>query len=304
MRQWVGELADPVDADRHGRAVAEEDLRVARVAGPAGAARRDEGARQQRRGARQVRDEGGHRTDHLAGRRVLHDLPVDDGPDVQILRVGDLVGGDDERPGRREPVERLAPRPLRLGELDVARRDVVDDGVAPHVRQRIGLGDVLRRPTDDDAELGFVVDRLAERARPRRRLLVGGQRVRPQHEDGGRGVGLQAQFAGVRRVVQADGEHHGGSGDRRTEGETLQRDARRVRGCRGHARAGIVAARDQLRQVVRCAVVEARNRDGAARGHHDQLRMRRSGQDDVGQAHRPRLPWPSDPGCGAIGFRP
>ena len=40
-------------------------------------------------------------------------------------------------PGRGEAVERLAARPLRLAELDVAGRDVVDDRVAPHVVERV-----------------------------------------------------------------------------------------------------------------------------------------------------------------------
>ena len=91
---------------------------------------------------------------------------------MQILRVGDLVRGDHERPRRREAVERLAARPLRFGVLDVARGDVVDHGVAPDVRERVLGRDILRGRADDHAELGLVVDGLAERSRPGRRGVV------------------------------------------------------------------------------------------------------------------------------------
>ena len=94
------ERADAVDPDRHRGPVAKEHLRVPRVAGAARAAGRDQRAGQQGDRLRQVRDERRHRADHLAGRGILQRPAVEDRPDVQVLRVGDLVGGDHERTGR------------------------------------------------------------------------------------------------------------------------------------------------------------------------------------------------------------
>ena len=53
----------------------------------------------------------------------------------QVVRVGHFVGGDQDRPGRREGVERLADHPLLavLLELPVAGGDIVADGVAGDV---------------------------------------------------------------------------------------------------------------------------------------------------------------------------
>ena len=51
----------------------------------------------------------------------------------ELVRVGDFVGGDDGGTERAEGGKALAHRPLRGGELHVARADVVDDGVAVDV---------------------------------------------------------------------------------------------------------------------------------------------------------------------------
>ena len=57
---------------------------------------------------------------------------VDAALNGQRLRVGDLVGGDDDRAERTERVGGLAAHPLLVAELHVARRDVVGHCVAEH----------------------------------------------------------------------------------------------------------------------------------------------------------------------------
>ena len=147
------------------------------------------------------------RAHHLVGRGILQDVPVEVRGEPEVLRVGDLVGGDDDGSGGGEAVERLAARPLRLAELDVACGDVVDDGVAPHVVERIARVHSARGPADDHAELGLVVDLGREVAGPGGGRAVRGERVRPEREHGHRGLGAQLQLGGVGGVVRADGEH-------------------------------------------------------------------------------------------------
>ena len=90
------------------------------------------------------RDEVRDAEDHVGGGVVLADLAVHAAPDPERLGVRDLVGGDDPRTGRRERVERLAADPLRVAELQIARRDVVAARVAEDDVERAGLGHASR----------------------------------------------------------------------------------------------------------------------------------------------------------------
>src|SRR2546430_1923730 len=58
------------------------------------------------------RDQLGDAEDHLRRRGVLQGLAADLAPDPKRLRIGDLFGGDEPRPHRQEPVDRLAEQPL------------------------------------------------------------------------------------------------------------------------------------------------------------------------------------------------
>ena len=91
-------------------------------------------------------------------RAAWSDLVADRAADGQVLRVGDLVGRHQDRAHRAEGVERLAAGPLAVPELEVARRDVVEAGVAEDVVERVGGCYPARRAPDDDGELRFVVD--------------------------------------------------------------------------------------------------------------------------------------------------
>ena len=54
-----------------------------------------------------MRDERRHGAHHLAGRGILHGVAVDDGPDVQVLRIRDLVRGHDDGPVGENPSKDL-----------------------------------------------------------------------------------------------------------------------------------------------------------------------------------------------------
>ncbi len=69
---------------------------------------------------------------------VLDEIAVDAGPQAQLLRIADRRGLDNARAERAEGVEALTADPLSVGELHVAGRDVVGDGVAGDVVERVG----------------------------------------------------------------------------------------------------------------------------------------------------------------------
>src|SRR3954470_19157815 len=157
--------------------------------------------------------------DQVLGAGVLPELAVDPGAQLQVPRVGDLVGGGDPRAPRAEGVSPLGPRPLRLAPLQVAGADVVGDRVA---------GDAATR-THDDRELALVVQpphdlRAAHRpagrgARPRRLL-----------EDDRRLGQLRALLGRVRRVVEADAEDRPRPVDRCQQAHVAQRPGFAARG--------------------------------------------------------------------------
>ena len=94
-----------------------------------------------------------------AGR--LHRLPVQGQRDLDAVVRPRLVGRHERRPARGRPVEDLARHPLRRGELQVARRQVVEQHVAGDVVQGLRLRDVAAAAPDHERDLGLVVHLLA-----------------------------------------------------------------------------------------------------------------------------------------------
>jgi hypothetical protein len=89
------------------------------------------------------------------------DLPVEHGADLERVGIGNLVAGHEHGAERAEGVEALRLAPLAAAErpaLPVARGDVVAAGVAEHVVEGVGAGDVFAAPADDDREFALVVD--------------------------------------------------------------------------------------------------------------------------------------------------
>ena len=89
----------------------------------------------------QVLDEFGHREDHQTGARLLDDLTVEPGGQLERLGIGDLVGRDEPGSERARPRKILAGRELRRVALPVAHGDVVVAGVPRDMPQRLGARD-------------------------------------------------------------------------------------------------------------------------------------------------------------------
>src|SRR5262245_21063704 len=143
----VGQRTDVLDGHRH---------LVTRLhrPHPGGSAGEQYVAGEQGHEARDVRHEGRDVEDQVRRTRVLTELAVDPGLDLEV--VGFEVGLD-PRAQRAERVETLGPRPLAVANLQIARRHVVADGVAvDHLVDVVGV-DVAADPADDHGELALVV---------------------------------------------------------------------------------------------------------------------------------------------------
>ena len=177
--------------------------------------------------AHQVRDA----EDHGPGRAVLEAPAVDVQPHGQVLRVRDLVPGDQPRADRGEGLRALAFDPLlaRIAELVVALRDVVDDAVAGDVIQGVGLVDIGGASADHHAELDLPVA-LDRAARQPDLIVRPDDRAGVLHEHdrlrGDRRVGL----ARVIGVVEADAHEIRHMGERAPEARRArgERQARRI----------------------------------------------------------------------------
>src|SRR3569833_2774498 len=91
-------------------------------------------------------DECGDVEDEFAGIGVLKLFAIDGEADVETVRVGDFIGGNNRGAKRTKCREALGHGPLGGGELDVPSADVVDDGVAIDVIAPGGGGDAEAAP--------------------------------------------------------------------------------------------------------------------------------------------------------------
>src|SRR5262249_14646281 len=96
--------------------------------------------------------------DQISGIAVLPPLAVDLGPQRQLAGIGNLVGGNQPRPGRTEGVGALALGPLPAAlDLKLALGDIVDDAIAGDMLAGVRLRDVTSEAADNDTELDLVI---------------------------------------------------------------------------------------------------------------------------------------------------
>src|SRR2546427_2289904 len=114
---------------------------------------RDEIARRERHHVRGVLDQLRDVPDHGARIPVLAAHAVHPELERQIVWIGHLVGGHQQRADRREAVEGLPGGAV----LVAADRDVHHTGVAEDVSHRVGRADVAGGRADDGAQLDLVV---------------------------------------------------------------------------------------------------------------------------------------------------
>lgn len=89
----------------------------------------------------------------------LDGLPVDFGPDFQILGILDDIARDDSWTKGRPAVKGLAERPLASSvlELPVSVRHIVANGVSQHIIEGVGLGHICASLANHHNKLTFVV---------------------------------------------------------------------------------------------------------------------------------------------------
>src|SRR5260221_2405438 len=157
----VAQHADAADFQFHYVAVLEEAALFVPAAA-ADRARAQHLARDQGFLERGVGDDVGEAVLHGAAIAVRPGLAVHARLHAQILRIADLVSGGDPGAEGVAGIEILAlcrpERALHLDELLVARREVVEHGVAEDVAERVALFHVLAGAADDCADLELVVD--------------------------------------------------------------------------------------------------------------------------------------------------
>jgi hypothetical protein len=159
---------------------------------------------------------------------------------------------------RSGPIERFAARPLPVAELEIARRDVVQAGVAEDVIEGVGLADSTRRPTDDDRQLRLVVDLRGQRRIPADLGPVADHRARPLAEDERGRRRVRAFLVDVITVVAPDGDDLAGARDRAQEHYV----PKRAPGLGDHGRVG---DRRQCREQLRATPEQVGHRRWSGR---------------------------------------
>src|SRR5207247_5459082 len=119
---------------------------------------RDNVARLDRHPLREVLQNDVDREEHIARSGVLPCLAVDAQRDPLLLRITELVGGDDDRSHRTETVEAFPFEPLLVPELKIPGGDVIDDRIAEYMIERRPTFDVLAADPDNNAQFGLVID--------------------------------------------------------------------------------------------------------------------------------------------------
>src|SRR4029077_2166741 len=151
-------LAEPVDAERHHVAGLQERRRLHAEAYARRRAGDDDVARLHDEILRAAPHDVAAVEDHGRGVAALAFLAVDVEPHGELLRVLDLVLGDEPRAERAEGLAALALGPL-AGALDLehALGDVVGEAIAGDDVERLVLAQVWGARADDEAELDFSI---------------------------------------------------------------------------------------------------------------------------------------------------
>src|SRR5690348_2377754 len=105
-------LAEPAHRQAHAVAGFEEARRLHAEADPCRRTGRDHIAGGQRHEVAEIAHDLRAVEDHVAGRALLHHLAADLANEVESLRIGNFVSGDEPGTDRREGVATLALGPL------------------------------------------------------------------------------------------------------------------------------------------------------------------------------------------------
>src|SRR5262245_6889761 len=139
--------------------------------------RRDDVARLQRDSRRDRGDDGRDIEDQAARIGVLPKFAVNPALDRRVREI-DLVSRHSPWAHWAERVLRFADQPLAIAALQVTRRDVVNDGIAPDVVERVFWKYTAAALADDNRKLRLVVHGLGDGAINTDRLAVRGHAFR------------------------------------------------------------------------------------------------------------------------------
>src|SRR5258708_10158279 len=78
------------------------------------------------------------------------------------MRGGNFMGGDNPGTHWAVAINAFAFEKLLVARLEVAGRDIVEDGIAENMRQGILLADILATLADNHGQFGFPVDLLRD----------------------------------------------------------------------------------------------------------------------------------------------
>ena len=220
----------------------------------------------QRHAGRRPRHELGDAVLHVVGVVVVPELTVVPHPDVEVVGVGDLVGGDDARPDGAEGVEGLAqPAELAPARPPVTARGDVDEARVAEHHVPPALGRRRRRVGPRNTRASS-----ASCMKIHGSSVIGSSIVSPGADDRVRVLDVHVQrprlALGVLPVVRDRAQDRPRPRDRREQPHRLERD-RRTLGARQQLLAQPLEVVDDRRD----ALGEVRDRDHAVAGQDARL---------------------------------
>ena len=108
-------------------------------------------------------DDFGDGEDHVVRAPVLDGFAVEKSADLEILGIGNFVGFNEAGTEGTESIEGFSATPLAAPGvfLPIAGADIIGAGVARHIVESFGCGDIFTIPSDDHGEFAFVIDLVA-----------------------------------------------------------------------------------------------------------------------------------------------
>src|SRR5262249_42887182 len=100
--------------------------------------------------------------DHVAGVRGLSHFAVDPALQLEVVRIGNLIRGDEVRPNRTEAVAGFSQHQLGGLGLQVAGGEIVSHAVAKNVGKGVRLAHVAGDLAHHDHQLDLVVELLGD----------------------------------------------------------------------------------------------------------------------------------------------
>lgn len=222
LLDWIGQRADLFDFDGDGVAGLQPAGGIRTHADSVGRAGENDRAGGQGGAASEELNDLSDREDHVPSGPILDLCTVQNGADLEILGVGNFIGGDQGGTERAKSVESLAPTPLTSARmfLPIPGTDIVCAGIAEDMGKGFPGRNILAGATDHHRQLALVVHLVAAEMAGKQdgipRVL---ERVDSFDEKDGVIGKRRLHLLRVASVVQADAEDLGGDDGREDFGD-------------------------------------------------------------------------------------